>query len=62
MLKFLDAARAIYDLLAAGEKRMAIRADIDADLGLVRARFKSVAASAGNGRFDKVWVDIFFHF
>ena len=60
-LKFIYATRAIDDFFAAGEKWMACAANVESDFWFVAFGHKSVAASAGNGAFNILWMYIFFH-
>ena len=63
-LEALDAAGGIHQFLLAGEKRMAVRADFDADeLALEGGtRLEGVAAGAMHGDFVVVGMNARFHF
>ncbi len=57
----LDASGGIYEALLAGKKRMAIGADFDVDVALVRGTgLKIVSAGTVNVDCFVVWVNRFF--
>src|SRR5206468_2460157 len=57
----LDTAARVHQLLTAGVERVAVRADLDVDLGLRRARPELVAARAGDVREHVLGMDIRLH-
>src|SRR3974390_918181 len=61
LLELLDAARRVHVLHLAGEERMARRADFDGDILLGAARLEFVAATALDGRFFILGMDVFLH-
>ena len=61
LMELLDAARRIDELHLAGEERMARRADFGVDVLLGAARGELVAATAGDGGFFILGVNVFFH-
>src|SRR5205823_8611648 len=60
-LEALDAAAGVNELLAPGVERMAVRADLDVQLGLGRARGELVAAGAADVRLDVFEMDLGLH-
>jgi hypothetical protein len=62
LLKALDAARRVNQLLFSGEERMAIRANFDVNVFLGRTRGPGGAAGAYDMAFDIFWMNSFFHF
>src|SRR5258705_6629473 len=60
-LEALDAATGIDELLAARVERMAVRADLDVDLGLGRSRRELVSAGAADVRLDVLGMDLGLH-
>ena len=61
LLEAVHASARIDELLLAGVERMALRADIDAQLLLHGTRFKRLAANAANDRLAVVRMDLFLH-
>ncbi len=61
LLETVDASAAVDQLLLAGEKRMALRANIDAQLLFDRAGFEGLAAYAANNSLAVVGMDLLFH-
>src|SRR5262245_19854574 len=62
LLESFDATRGIDQLLFAGEKRMAIRANFNVDLFFGRTRRARGAAGAHDLTFDVFGMNAFFHF
>jgi hypothetical protein len=60
-LEALDPAGRIDQPMLAGVKRMAVRADLDVNLGLRRTRLESVAACAGHHAATILRMDSSFH-
>src|ERR1041384_8039036 len=60
-LEALDPAAGVHQLLLARVERVAVRADIDVELGLRRTRGELVAAGAANVRDDVLGMDAGFH-
>src|SRR5579862_3162719 len=60
-LEALDASARVDQLLLAGVERVAIRADLDVQLGLGRAGHEGVPTTAMHGREDVVGVDVRLH-
>ena len=60
-LEALDAAGGVHVLLLAGEERMAVRADSDAQILARGAGLKHGPASAGNRRLKILRMDFGFH-
>src|SRR5215213_8986275 len=60
-LEALDPAAGVHQLLLARVERVAVRADLDVQLGLRRARRELVAAGAANVRDDVLGMDAGFH-
>src|SRR5215207_11058356 len=60
-LEALDTSTRIQQLLLARVERMAVRADLDVQLWLGRARFELVAARAANGCGDVIGMDVGLH-
>src|ERR671931_1594370 len=56
-LEALDAAAGVEQLLLAGVERVAVRADLDVQLGLRRTRLERVPAGARDGRVDVLGMD-----
>ena len=61
LLEAINTSAGINQFLLAGEERMALRADIDAQLLLHGTRFKRLAANAANDRLAVVRMDLFLH-
>ena len=61
LLEAVHTSARIDELLLAGVERMALRADIDAQLLLHGTRFKRFAANAANDRLAVVRMDLFLH-
>jgi hypothetical protein len=61
LLELLDAAGAVDELLLAGEKGVALGADLDADLLFRGPRFKCAAAGADHCAFFVVRMNVFLH-
>ena len=61
LLKSLDAACRVDELLGAGEERMAIGADFSVDLIHSASRFKAIAATTTDSTLAVLGVDIAFH-
>lgn len=61
ILESLDATLSIDVLHLSCVERMALRADIDFQLGKCAPRLKRLTATAGDGRFDILWMNAFFH-
>src|SRR4051794_37227838 len=60
-LEAVDAATGVDELLAAGVEGVAVRADLDVNLGLRGARLELVAARAADVGLDVLGVDIGLH-
>src|SRR5947208_16070005 len=60
-LEALDPAAGVHQLLLARVERVAVRADLDVQLRLRRAREKLVAAGAANVSDDVLGMDAGFH-
>src|SRR6266545_3341515 len=60
-LEALDPAAGVHQLLLARVERMAVRADLDVEVRLRRARDELVAAGAANGRDDVLGMNAGFH-
>ena len=60
-LEALDAAAGVHQLLLARVERVAVRADLDVELGLRRARLERVPAGARDGREDVLGMDAGLH-
>src|SRR5689334_24334293 len=60
-LEALHAAARVHELLTPGVERVAVRADLDVQLGLGRARGELVAAGAANVRLDVFGMDLSLH-
>src|ERR671923_1070457 len=60
-LEALHPAARVEQLLLARVERVAVRADLDVQLGLRRARLELVAAGAANGRQDVLGMDSGLH-
>src|SRR5579884_1967838 len=60
-LEALDATTRVHELLLAGVERMALRADLDVQLGLRRAGLERVSARARHGGEDVLGMDAGFH-
>src|SRR5919108_4650683 len=60
-LEALHPAARVEQLLLARVERVAVRADLDVQLGLRRARLELVAAGAANGRQDVLGMDAGLH-
>jgi hypothetical protein len=62
-VEFIDLTSSIKNLLLAGIKRVAFRADIDSHLvfAIGRASSKRIAAAAFNTNFVVIWMSISFH-
>src|SRR3954468_23596126 len=60
-LEALDASTGIHQLLLARVERVAVRADLQVELGLGRARLEGVPAGAGHLREHVVRVDLGLH-
>src|SRR3954452_2644845 len=60
-LEALDATARVDQLLAAGVERVAVRADLDVDLRLRRARRELVAARAAHVSLDVLGMDCGLH-
>jgi hypothetical protein len=56
-----DTAFGVYELMFAGKKRMAIRANFDLDVRLSRPSFHYVAASTSHGCFCILRMNTLFH-
>ena len=61
LIKLLNAAGSVNQLLLAGKKAMAGGADFNPDLFYGGARLKSIAAGAGHRRCCQCGMDAFFH-
>lgn len=61
LVVLLDATSRVNQLLAAGEKRMACRANLKLQIPDCRAGFKCIAAHAGDNGFLVLWMDSGFH-
>ena len=61
LLEAVNTSARINELLLAGVERMALRANIDAQLLLHGTRFKRLAANAANDRLTVVRMDLFLH-
>ena len=61
LLEAIHASARIYQLLLAGEERMALGADIDAQFLLGRAGFKSLAANETDDRLAVLRMYALFH-
>src|ERR1051325_8948704 len=59
--KLLHAALGVHDLLLTGEERVALRADLDSDGRLRRARLEAISAGTGYGRRHIFRMDSLFH-
>ena len=59
--ELLNTARVVDKLLTTRIERMARVANIDFQFGLRAARYKRVAATATNLRFNVIRMDFFFH-
>src|SRR4051794_25202241 len=57
----LDATAGVHELLPARVERVAVRADLDVDLRLGRARRELVAARATDVRLDVLGMDVGLH-
>src|SRR5262245_47804900 len=57
----LHAASGVENALLSREERVALRADVNLELRLGAADLKGVAARAGDGRLDVVWMDVGLH-
>src|SRR3954470_24185151 len=60
-LEALHPAAGVHQLLLARVERVAVRADLDVEVGLRRTRDELVAARAANGRDDVLGMDASFH-
>src|SRR2546421_3639625 len=60
-LEALDATAGVHELLAPRVERVAVRADLDVQLGLGRARGELVAAGAADVRLDVFGMDLGLH-
>ena len=61
LLEAIDTAAGVNQLLLAGEERVALGADFNAQLLLGRARLEGIAADAGHGRLLILRMDAFLH-
>src|SRR5215471_1611171 len=61
LLEALDATARVDELLLAGVERVALRADLDVQLGLGGACHERVATRAVHGRHDVLGMDIGLH-
>ena len=61
LLEAIDTAARVNELLLAGEERVALGADFNAQLRLSGTRYESVAANAGHGRLLILRMDAFLH-
>lgn len=63
LVKAIDAAGRIDQLLLAGEKRMTRRANFNVQVALFgRARLKALAAGASNGYLVIIGMNLWFHY
>src|SRR5262245_32219085 len=61
LLETLDAARRVYQLLFAGEERVAVRADFHMNVFLGRTSRPRMTAGANDPAFDIFRMNSFFH-
>src|SRR5438552_1530570 len=61
LLEPVDATLRVDEVLLAREERVAVRADLDMQLGLDRHRLERAAAGADDLRLDVLGVDLFLH-
>src|SRR3954447_17104505 len=61
LLEALHPAAGVHELLLARVERMAVRADLDVELGIRRPRLERVPAGAGHGREDVLGMDFGLH-
>src|SRR6476646_4270407 len=57
----LHTASSVENALRPREERVALRADVNLELSLRAANLEGVAAGAGDGRLDVVWMDVGLH-
>src|SRR4051794_36905194 len=60
-LEALHPAAGVHELLLARVERVAVRADLDVELGLRRPRLEGVPARASHGREDVLGMDVGLH-
>ena len=61
LLETINTTARVNELLLAGEERVALGADFNAQLRLGGTRYESVAANAGHGRLLILRMDAFLH-
>ena len=61
LLETIDASAAVYELLLAGEERMALGANVNAQFLLHRTGLEGFTAYAANNRLTIVRMDLLFH-
>src|SRR3954453_7917390 len=61
LLEALHPAAGVHELLLARVERVAVRADLDVEIGLRRPRLERVPAGAGHGREDVLGLDFGLH-